>query len=287
MKLKFIASAAALLACMTVSAAKPTLYINEFENSAKTKDAWVGVVRGAILEGINNTKRTTIVDAKTESTRFEEELRRLQDNISTENGLDATQELQTRGAHAIISGDVTSLSTNGTKLDSGTMSYDASITVSLSVVNALDGAVLATKSFTFTNEMIGGIGGLLKNSGKNEDEAVQNTKKNIVKAMKNFVDEAFPIVGTVESVETVKKGKEVETFYVGIGSEDGVVKGNKLDIKIEQQIGKRKALKTIGECEVIEVAGDDISLCKVKKGGEEMKKAIDGDQTVVVTTKSK
>ena len=106
--------------------------------------------------------------------------------------------------------------------------------------------------------------------------------------MKGFVEESFPLVGSVEDIDALSKnGKEVETLYVGLGSEDGLVKGLKLDVKLEQKIGKRTAQKTIGEIEVVEVSGDDIALCKVKKGGVEIKNALDQQQTVLVTSKSK
>ncbi len=106
--------------------------------------------------------------------------------------------------------------------------------------------------------------------------------------MKDFVDESFPVTGVLEDIESFSKNnKEVETFYIGIGSEDGIAKGQKLDVKLVQKIGKKTAAKTIGEVEVVEVAGDDISLCKVKKGGAEIKAAHDLNQTVIVSSKTK
>lgn len=289
MRLKISALiAAAVMGCTAAFAAKPTVYVTEFDNTAGTQPGWVEIVRGAVLEGFHNTNRVTLVDAKTESARYEEELRRLKENLATDD-LSTTEALKTRGSHAILSADVTSLTIPGTKLDSGTMSYEATVTFTLKAINASDGSMIGTQTFTLPKAIAGGIlsGNILKSVCETEDAAVQAIKSDIAKAMKDFVDETFPIFGIVESVETVKKGKEVETFYIGLGSEDGLAKGTKLDIKIEQQVGKRKALKGIGECEVIEIAGDDISLCKVKKGGEEMKAAFDGEQTLVVTSKSK
>lgn len=287
MKLRNSLFMMALIACATAFAAKPTVYVSEFDNTAKTKDAWVEIVRSAVLEGFHNTNRTVLVDSKTEEARWEEEVRRLKENLSTDD-LSTTEALKTRGSHVILSGDVTAMSVPGKELDGGTMSYDATVTFTLKAVNAVDGAMLGTKTFTLPKSVIGFSVTSLKGVYHNEDEAVQAIKGDISKAMKDFVNESFPIVGTVESVETyTKNGKEVDTFYVGVGSEDGISKGNKLDIKVEQMIGKRKASKTIGECEVIEVAGDDISLCKVKKGGLEFKNAMDQEQTVVVGSKTK
>ena len=269
------------------TAAKTTVYFQQFDNSAKVKDAWVELVRGAVLEGIHNTNRTNLIDAVTEASRYEEELRRLKENLSADD-LETTEALQTKGANVLISGDVTALTVPGKQLEGGSMSYDATVTFTLRVVNALDGTMLGTKTFTLPKNLIGLSLTSLKTVSHTEDEAVQAIKGDITKAMKDFVDESFPVTGVLEDIETFSKNnKEVDTFYIGIGSEDGVIKGQKLDVKLLQKIGKKTASKTIGEVEIAEIAGDDISLCKVKKGGAEIKAAHDLGQTIVVSTKSK
>ncbi len=287
MKRQFMAMMLSVATILGAFAAKPTVYFQEFENTAHVKDGWVETVRGAVLEGFHNTNRMVIVDAVTEKSRYEEELRRLQDNLAAD-GLETAEALKTRGAHVLLNGDVTSVTVPGSRLDGGTMSYDATVTFTLRVVNALDGSLLGTKTFTLPKSAMGISLTSLKGVYETEDAAVQALKGDITKAMKGFVEESFPLVGSVEDIDALSKnGKEVETLYVGLGSEDGLVKGLKLDVKLEQKIGKRTAQKTIGEIEVVEVSGDDIALCKVKKGGVEIKNALDQQQTVLVTSKSK
>lgn len=280
---------AALLVCSvaTMSAAMPTVYFQIFDNSGKVNDAWVETVRGAVLEGIHNTNRVNLIDAVSEASRYEEELRRLKENLATDD-LESTEALMTKGASVLISGDVTALPISKTTLDSGSTSYDASVTFTLRVVNALDGTMISTKTFTLPKSLMGLSLTSLKSLSKTEDEAVQAIKGDITKAMKDFVADAFPVSGVVEEIDKyTKNNKEIDTFYVGIGSQDGIAKGNKLDVKVENKIGKKIAYKTIGEVEVIEVAGDDISLCKVKKGGADIKDAMDQGKTVIVITKTK
>lgn len=270
-----------------MSAATPTVYFQIFDNSGKVKDAWVETVRGAVLEGIHNTNRVNLIDAVSEASRYEEELRRLKENLATDD-LESTEALMTKGASVLISGDVTALPISKTTLDSGSTSYDASVTFTLRVVNALDGTMISTKTFTLPKSLMGLSLTSLKSLSKTEDEAVQAIKGDITKAMKDFVADAFPVSGVVEEIDKyTKNNKEIDTFYVGIGSQDGIAKGNKLDVKVENKIGKKIAYKTIGEVEVIEVAGDDISLCKVKKGGADIKDAMDQGKTVIVITKTK
>lgn len=284
---RFLSLIVLVATVLGATAAKTTVYFQQFDNSAKTKAGWVEIVRGAVLEGIHNTNRTNLIDAVTEASRYEEELRRLKENLSADD-LETTEALQTKGANVLISGDVTALTVPGKQLEGGSMSYDATVTFTLRVVNALDGTMLGTKTFTLPKNLIGLSLTSLKTVSHTEDEAVQAIKGDITKAMKDFVDESFPVTGVLEDIETFSKNnKEVDTFYIGIGSEDGVIKGQKLDVKLLQKIGKKTASKTIGEVEIAEIAGDDISLCKVKKGGAEIKAAHDLGQTIVVSTKSK
>lgn len=287
MKRFYLSVVALLMVSLAMTAAKPTIYVQEFDNSAKVKPAWVELVRGAVLEGFHDTNRTVIVDAVTEEARYEEELRRLKDNLASDD-LSTTEALKTLGAHVLLNGDVTALSVPGTKLDNGSTTYDATVTFTLKVVNALDGALLGTKTFTLPKAVMGLSLTSLKTLSHSEDEAVQNIKGDIAKAMKDFVNESFPIRGEyVDLGEYTKNKKGIETFYINIGEQDGVVKGQKMDIKLESKIGKSTALKTIGEGEVAEVAGDDVCLIKVKKGQELVKDAVDKEQKVVVLSKSK
>lgn len=48
-----------------------------------------------------------------------------------------------------------------------------------------------------------------------------------------------------------------------------------------------KSQKEIGRLEVENVEGDDISLAKIKKGGKELKAAMDAGQTIVIKSISK
>lgn len=286
--IRYVFSLIVLVASVAgLNAARPTVFFQQFDNSANVKDAWVAMVRGAVLEGINATNRTTLIDAVTEASRYEEELRRLKENLATDD-LETTEALQTRGANVLISGDVTALPVTGTPLDGGGTSYKATVTFILRIVNALDGALIDTKTFTVPKEIAGiSLKGLYTLS-KSQDEAVQNIKSEITKAMKGFVAETFPVAGTIEEVESLSKNnKEIEKFYISIGSEDGLVEGEKLDVKTERKVGQKTASKVIGEVEVVEIVGDDISLCKVKKGGTDIKAAYDAGQNIKVSTKTK
>lgn len=286
--IRYVLSLIVLVASVAgLNAARPTVFFQQFDNSAKVKDAWVETVRGAVLEGLHDTNRVEIIDAVTEASRYEEELRRLKENLATDD-LETTEALLTRGANVLISGDVTALPVTGTPLDGGGTNYKASATFILRMVNALDGTLIGSKTFTLPKTFsVGKLTGLVI-VNKSQDEAVQAIKGEITKAMKDFVAETFPVAGTIEEVESLSKNnKEIETFYISIGSVDGLVKGEKLDVKTERKVGQKTASKVIGEVEVVDIVGDDISLCKVKKGGADIKAAYDAGQNIKVSTKTK
>ena len=57
------------------------------------------------------------------------------------------------------------------------------------------------------------------------------------------------------------------------------------DIFIIGQVAGRETRKHIGRIRVRETLGDDISLCKVQKGGKDIKAAFDnGDAIVAIST---
>ena len=80
------------------------------------------------------------------------------------------------------------------------------------------------------------------------------------------------------------KGSEVKTLYISVGDALGAKKGQKYDVREVRTIAGRESRKTIGEIEVVDVEGDDISLCKVKKVGKEIYKSISGENKVIVTS---
>lgn len=288
MKKAFLTLIFAVMTGVCAVAAKPTVYLLDFKNSADVQDGYIATVRGAVLEGFDKSGRTSLVDAVAEKSRYEEEMRRLKDNLASDD-LEGTEALVTRGSNILVEGDVTALSfsTCDHKNSDGQTyhSYDATITLTLKVINALDGEILGSKTYNLPKSVLGFSGTSLTHVNYSKEEAVQAIRGDITKATRGFVDANFPLVGAVEDVESYSKNKkEVETMYVGLGSDNGIRNKTKLVVKVKNKIGKKIALKSIGEAEVIEVSGDEISLVKVKKGGEEVKKALDAGLEVVVTT---
>ena len=55
------------------------------------------------------------------------------------------------------------------------------------------------------------------------------------RGVKSFIEEAFPIMGTILDKAEEKKD-EIKSVYISVGSDAGVVKGNKFSICVERKI---------------------------------------------------
>ena len=64
----------------------------------------------------------------------------------------------------------------------------------------------------------------------------------------------------------------------------GAFKGMTFNVYTVLTVADKEAKKEIGRLKITEVMGDDISLCKVTKGGVEIKQNIDSGATLLITS---
>ena len=62
-------------------------------------------------------------------------------------------------------------------------------------------------------------------------------------------------------------------------------KGLQFDVFLVKTIAGKEAKTMIGRLKIEEVEGDEISLCKVIKGADKIKTALDEDQTLLITSR--
>ena len=171
--------------------------------------------------------------------------------------MDRLSVMEELGAQFIITGQVSSM-TAAYKTRDGKGYYDGSVSYTLKVINPKNGTLIGTKTFQHSG-LTGGTGG-------NKEEAIANTIKSAVYSMRDFVDEYFKMEGTILEVNSEKKGK-AEEVYINLGSMNGVKEAQKFTVYAIREVAGREAKKEIGRLTVKAVEGDDISLCKVQKGG--------------------
>ena len=104
--------------------------------------------------------------------------------------------------------------------------------------------------------------------------------------MDDFVDDTFPIEGTLLKVEELNKKKnKAQTVYIDLGSARGVVAGQKFSVFLETDIAGEVARTEIGSLNAEEVLSANRTLCKVTKGGDAVLKAVNEGQKLIVISR--
>ena len=256
---------------------KPTVFIDYFKRSSDAPFSWVEGLRNTVIEGIQKMERVILIDVDAQDALRIESQRRSSANISSgdDNEMDRLSVMEELGAQFIITGQVSSM-TAAYKTRDGKGYYDGSVSYTLKVINPKNGTLIGTKTFQHSG-LTGGTGG-------NKEEAIANTIKSAVYSMRDFVDEYFKMEGTILEVNSEKKGK-AEEVYINLGSMNGVKEAQKFTVYAIREVAGREAKKEIGRLTVKAVEGDDISLCKVQKGGEEIMKAIRDEQPIKIVSR--
>lgn len=257
---------------------KPTVFIDYFKRSAEAPFAWVEGLRNTVIEGIQKMERVILIDVDAQDALRIESQRRSSSNATAgdDNEMDRLAVMEQLGAQYIITGQVSSMTAAYKKDKEGKGYYDGSVSYTLKVVDPKNGTLIGTKTFQHS--------GLTGSTGASKEEAVANTVKSAVYSMRDFVDDCFKMEGTILEVNSEKKGK-AEEVYINLGSMNGVKEAQKFTVYAVREVAGREAKKEIGRLTVKAVEGDDISLCKVQKGGEEIMKAIRNEQPIKIISR--
>lgn len=262
-------------------AGKLNVFFDYFDRTNSTPFIWAETVRNQVMEGIQKTNRVNLIDVDSRGTLAIEKSRREQDNAAAGDDMERLKAMTEEGANLLVKGIVNNISTREVRDSKGELiSYESTISFTLKVIDPNNGTTVLTKNFTLPKNSFADLANF-NTSGNTEEEAVQNRAKTAVKEMKGFVEEAFPTVGKIIDLDE-KKGNEAKSAYINLGSENGIAKGAKFEIRVKRIIGDKTSFKLVGEGEVTDVEGDDISKIKIKKGGKEIFEAFDKDQELVV-----
>lgn len=98
-----------------------------------------------------------------------------------------------------------------------------------------------------------------------------------------YFNKKYPLSAKILESAVAKKDKQKEV-YIDLGSENGAYKDLHFAVYIVKTVGGKEAREQIGKLKVIEVLGEDVSLCKVQSGGKDIKAAMDEGKNVVVKT---
>ncbi len=259
---------------------KPNVFIDYFWRPTDVSANDAEQLRNQVIQVINETHRVTLIDVDTNSALQIEKERRESGDMGNDSDLDRMKVMEQQGANFLVQGRITSLVVEHKKTDEGSDYYTAVINFTLKVINPNDGTLLGSESFKAGGELLN------LQTANTPQEAVMKICKTAAGKTKKFIETMFPVYGKVLEADEVKKD-EVKSLFISVGSDAGVKAKDKFAVKIMRTIGGRKSLKQIGEIEVSAVEGGDISAAKVKKGGKEIKSALDAGQTLVVESIAK
>ena len=113
------------------------------------------------------------------------------------------------------------------------------------------------------------------------DQAVKDAIGMLSGSVKRWLNNYKPITANFIQAGAVKKDKQKEVF-IDLGSREGAYKGMHMGIYQLYTIKGKQGKSLLGKLRIEEVAGEDISRCKVTSGSKDIKEAIDDGQTLAV-----
>lgn len=153
--------------------------------------------------------------------------------------------------------------------------YKGMIDVSLQAKNVATGEIRYSPTFR--------VAGTEYEKHTSTEEALSSALSILRVKVRNYFNKKYPLYAKIIEGATAKKDKQKEV-YIDLGSESGAYKDLHFAVYIIKTVGGKEAREQIGKLKVIEVQGEDVSLCKVQSGGKDIKAAMDEGKSVVVKT---
>lgn len=249
---KFFFVAVSLFMMLVASAQdKPTVCVEDFINNSDLKETYSKQLQNEIISGISATTRVTIVQPSSYG-------KLPQDPIAYEDALKA------EGVNFILKGTLNDYTTGTTTsvLDKNKTYFTAEVKYTLTLIDIETHQTLSSD-----------IESCSYSSGSTAADALTKAIDAASDNMKKYVDRHFKISATIKTLDQVDPKKGAKTVYINIGSAAGITKGDILEVFAKVNIAGETVDKKIGEVKVQEVMSGTLSLCSVKNGGVEIKKA--------------
>lgn len=153
--------------------------------------------------------------------------------------------------------------------------YKALIGVTLHFKDAKTDEVFASPAFNLSQWDVSWI--------ETQEGAMMKALEKLSSTITDYCNKWLPLSANVLEGARDKKDKQKEV-YIDLGSKEGAYEGLHMDVYTVKTIAGKEAKKQIGRLKIMEVLGDDISLCKVQSGGKDIKAALDAGETLVIQT---
>ena len=237
---------------------KQVVNVGAFNHSSDISGDEAFIVRNNVIQSLQSTKRIVVVDLLQQAdVQMEAERRKSEAALNDEHDVKDITQLN---ANYILKGTLNSITTErkqGTTLKGEAYTYwSSSLNYTIQLVNPATGAT--ESSYTYTSSSTSRDG-----ASNSRSEAVTGSAKN----MKKFIEEAFPVRGTIVAVAE-GDAKKAKAVYINLGNDQGLQKGQKFVVYAVIDIAGEKSEKEIGTLTIDEVMSGTRSLCKVNDGGD-------------------
>ena len=234
---------------------KPVLTVENFTGSINPQA--ITMLRNQVIAGIQKSGRVDVIDINNEAALKAEQERRMKEEAMADAG--RVEEMKSLMSNCILKGNVDNFTVTREQYKTldGIMAtrFVAVVNFSLSILNASNGTLVSQQNFTS------------RGTGDTEQLAGSDALSANGKYLERFINNAYRAEGKVVELDD-QDAKKVKTLYISLGTDDGVQKGQKIEVFKEVTIGGQVSKKLVGEITIQEVMGPSVSLCKVNKGGE-------------------
>ncbi len=151
--------------------------------------------------------------------------------------------------------------------------YKAMVSVTLQIKNPETGNVVNSPMFKISDVDMAWI--------ETVENAMATSLRRLSAVVGHYCNGWFPIYGTIleSSKQTKDKQKEV---YIDLGDNLGAWNGLHLAAYTVKTIAGKEAQTQVGKLKILNVLGEEISLCKIQSGGKEIKKLLDNGETIML-----
>ncbi len=222
------------------------------------KGKYVDAVRARIIGGISKTYRLRSID-----------------------GQYKPEEVKDDGSTLYADATLTNISTTqkeeivNKEKNTKRIVYKAQISVTVRLKDAVTDKVVNSSTFNVSDYDCSWV--------ETSEGAITNALERLQKKIRDHYDRMYPLRAAIIEGASEKKDKQKEV-YIDLGSANRAFVGMHMAVCIQKTIAGKDASKEIGKIKITEILGDEISLCKVQKGGALIKEALDKGENVVVVS---
>ena len=265
--------------CLAQGVTKPVVNVDAFSYSNNFSRSEVEIIRNNVISSLQETKRIIVVDMQNQnSVKMEAERRKAEAAMNDEHEVSEIVQLN---ANNILKGNLNSIHTtqsSGTGILDGRPHtyYNTEIEYTIQLIDPGTGATQQTYTYKCSGSSI--------DDGGRESrlDAVKNSSKN----MKAFIEDAFPVNGTIVAVEEGDENK-AKVVYINLGRDQGIEKGQKFIVYAIIDIAGEKTEREIGTLTAVNVVGANRTLCKVNNGGDVIAQNLASNNEMMIKSRIK